>query len=259
MLTIALILIAILVTGVAVAISMHIQTSLPTAPVQYSYIIVKTYPHDNLAFTEGLLFDGSDLYESTGKLGNSSLRRVDLSSGEVEKQVNLSDTLFGEGLAIVNDSLVQLTWQNRIGFVYDKETFALLNTFSYQSEGWGLTFDGKTLVMSDGSANLYYLDPITYQTVSQITVKNGNSTVTNINELEYVNGDIYANIWHTQTIVIINPQNGYIKGWIDLTGIYQPHSSEDVLNGIAYDKSSDRLLITGKYWPNLYEIIIVPK
>jgi glutamine cyclotransferase len=182
-----------------------------------------------------------------------------LSSGEVQQQIKLSGNLFGEGLTLVNDSLVQLTWQNHVGFVYDKETFAVKGNFSYQTEGWGLTYDGTNLVMSDGTANLYFLDPVSYQQTGQVSVHDGNASVSNINELEYVNGDIYANIWHTQTIAIINPSTGEVKGWVDLSGLHQQTSYDDVLNGIAYDKQADRLFVTGKHWPNLFEIEITPK
>jgi len=165
---------------------------------------------------------------------------------------------FGEGLTVVNSSLVQLTWQNNIGFIYDKETLGLLGNFSYSNEGWGLTYGGDKLIMSDGTSNLTFLDPVTFQKVGQISVHDGNTPVTNINELEYVNGDIYANIWLQQKIVIINPQTGQVKGWIDLSGIYKSDDPNAVLNGIAYDSQTNRLFVTGKDWPNLYQITIAP-
>jgi glutaminyl-peptide cyclotransferase len=221
----------------------------------YTYKIVKTYPHDTNAFTEGLVFDNGALYESTGL--SSSLRRVDLESGSVQQEFVLSAEYFGEGLTVVNNSLIQLTWQNHIGFVYDKATFGLLRNFSYSIEGWGLTYNGSNLIMSDGSSNLYFLDPVTFQETSQVSVHDGNNSVTNINELEYINGDVYANIWLQQKIAIINPQTGTVKGWIDLTGIYHSNNPDDVLNGIAYDSQTDRLFVTGKDWPNLYQIKIV--
>jgi glutamine cyclotransferase len=234
-----------------------LNTSTSNGPTIYTYKIVKTYRHDPGAFTEGLVFDNGVLFESTGL--SSSLRRVDLESGNVLQKVSLSEEYFGEGLAVVNDSLVQLTWQNNIGFIYDKSTFSLLGNFSYETEGWGLTNDGNRLIMSDGSSKLTFLDPITFQKNGQVIVHDGNTSITNINELEYVNGDIYANIWLQQKIAIVNPQNGDVKGWIDLTGIYQSQSIDDVLNGIAYDSQNNRLFITGKYWPNLYQITITPK
>lgn len=255
----ALILLVALGAGIVLAVLIQTQPSAPTSPIQYTYKIVKTYPHDSGAFTEGLLFDNSSLYESTGEIGTSTLRRVDLSSGEVQQQIKLGDDFFGEGLARVNNSLIQLTWQNHIGFIYNKENLELRGNFSYSTEGWGLTFDGKNLIMSDGSQSLYFLDPVTYQSVGQVSVQDGNTSVTNINELEYINGDVYANIWQTQKIAIINPQTGEVKGWIDLSGLYQQKSYGDVLNGIAYDNQNDRLFVTGKYWPSLFEIEILPK
>jgi glutamine cyclotransferase len=237
-------------------------TPLPTistskAAATYTYKIVKTYPHDTSAFTEGLVFDNGVLYESTGM--SSSLRRVDLESGSIQKQIDLPAEYFGEGLTVVNDSLVQLTWQNHIGFIYDKATFGLLGNFSYSTEGWGLTYNGSCLIMSDGSSNLHFLDPVTYQKVGQVNVHDGSASITNINELEYVNGDIYANIWLQQKIAIINPQTGAVKGWIDLSGIYQTVDPNAVLNGIAYDTKTSSLYITGKDWPHLYQITITPK
>ena len=226
-------------------------------PTIYGYKIVKIYPHNTTAFTEGLVFDNGILYESTGEF--SSLRRVDLESGVVQQEVILPAEFFGEGLAVVNDSLVQLTWQNHVGFVYDKVTFDLRGNFTYSTEGWGLTYDNNHLIMSDGTSNLYFLDPTTFQKTGQVSVHDGNTSVTNINELEYVNGDVYANIWLQQKIAIINPQNGQVKGWIDLSGIYQSNDPNAVLNGIAYDSQTNRLYVTGKDWPNLYQITITPK
>ncbi len=243
------------------------QTPKSNSPVLYTYHVIKTYSHDTGAFTEGLVYDNGTLYESTGGYGDtfgvsssdvSSLRRVDLENGNVTKEILLASDYFGEGLTVVNGSLIQLTWQNGIGFIYNKETFALEGNFSYNTEGWGLTYDGKELVMSDGTSNLYFLDPVTFQKTGQVTIHNGNASVTNINELEYINGDVYANIWLTQKIAIINPQTGTVKGIIDLTGLYQPNG-ESVLNGIAYDSQTNRLFVTGKNWPNLYQITITPK
>ena len=219
--------------------------------------MVKTYPHDPTAFTEGLVFNNGVLYESTGEYGYSSLRKVNLENGNVLQKDLLPNQYFGEGLTVVNNSLVQLTWQSNIGFIYDKQTFGLLGNFSYSTEGWGLTYNGSELIMSDGTSNLYFLDPVTYHKVGQVSVYDGNTPVTNINELEYVNGDVYANIWLQQKIAIINPENGIVKGWIDLTGIYKSNNTNDVLNGIAYDSQTNRLFVTGKDWPNLYQITII--
>ena len=263
-----LVIVAVLVAGVASIVVLNSgQTQKPNSPVLYTYHVVNTYPHDTGAFTEGLVFDEGVLYESTGGYGTtfgshnsdvSSLRQVDLESGNVTKEILLAGEYFGEGLTVVNDSLIQLTWQNGIGFVYNKETFALEGNFSYHTEGWGLTYNGSELIMSDGTSNLYFLNPVTFQKVGQVSVHDGNASVTNINELEYINGDVYANIWLTQKIAIINPQTGTVKGWIDLTGLYQPNDENSVLNGIAYDSQTNRLFVTGKNWPNLYQITITP-
>jgi glutamine cyclotransferase len=234
------------------------STSNGPATPTYTYKIIKTYPHDTTAFTEGLVFDNGTLYESTGEYGSSSLRKVNLETGTVQKEISLPEQYFGEGLTVVNDSLVQLTWQSNIGFVYDKETFGLQGNFSYSGEGWGLTYDGNHLIMSDGTSNLTFLNPVTFQKTGQVTVHDANTQVININELEYVNGDVYANIWQQQKIAIINPQTGTVKGWIDLSGIHQSNNPDDVLNGIAYDTQTGRLFITGKNWPNLYQITITP-
>jgi len=228
------------------------------SPTLYTYHIVKTYPHNTSAFTEGLVFSNGSLFESTGEYGMSSLRRVNLQDGTVQQEVFLPDRYFGEGLTTVNDSLVQLTWQEKTGFVYDKQTLALTGNFSYSTQGWGLTYNGSELVMSDGTSNLYFLDPVTYQKTGQVSVHSGGTPVTNVNELEYVNGSIYANIWHQQKIAIINQQTGAVTGWIDLTGIHQSNNIDDVLNGIAYDQQTSNLYITGKNWPNLYQITITP-
>jgi glutaminyl-peptide cyclotransferase len=256
---VAVLFIAVIVLSAVVLLVLTYQGQTPQSPTAYGYRVINTYPHDTAAYTEGLIFHNGTLYESTGGLGTSYLRRVDLQTGNVLQQVDLSSGFYGEGLTLVNDSLVQLTWQNKVGFVYDAQTFGLMGNFSYATQGWGLTFDGNRLIMSDGTANLYFLDPASYAVIGQISVKDGNRSVTNINELEYVNGDVYANIWHTTNLAIINPTNGQIKGWIDLSGLHQPQGPDDVLNGIAYDQNTGRLFVTGKNWPNLYQIELVPK
>jgi glutamine cyclotransferase len=230
-------------------------------PATYSYRIVATYPHDPNAFTEGLTYSDGYLYESTGLYGQSSLRQVDLTSGQVIQQVNLSNQYFGEGIAIVNNTIIQLTWQSHIGFVYDKNNFALLSNFTYPTEGWGLTYNGTELIMSDGTSNLYFLNPTTFQQTGEVQVHDGNSSITEINELEYVNGTVYANIWHTNNIAKINPSTGQVEAWINLAGLAAQNvsgSSEAVLNGIAYDQQTNRLFVTGKDWANLYQIDLVP-
>ena len=231
-----------------------------STPINYTYEVIKTYPHDSDAFTEGLVFSNGFLYESTGLYGNSSLRRVDLETGQVLQTHRLPDQFFGEGIAIVNNTIVQLTWQSHSGFVYDENSFTILKKFTYQTEGWGLTYNGSQLIMSDGSANLYFLDPQTFEKTWQIEVHDNIGPVTNLNELEYVHGDIYANIWLQTRIAIINPQTGHVKAWINMTGLQNPtiQDPNSVLNGIAYDAKGNKLFVTGKMWPQLFEIKLVP-
>jgi glutamine cyclotransferase len=243
------------------------NASTNSAVAHYTYSIVNTYPHDTSAFTEGLAYSNGYLYESSGS-GNgpnyiSTLRRVDITTGDVVQEYTLPIQYFGEGIAIVNNTIIQLTWQTNIGFIYDKDTFALLGNFSFPTQGWGMTYDGKDLIMSDGSDNLYFLNTTTFQKVGEIQVHDGNSTIKYVNSLAYVNGEIYANIWLTNNIIIINPQTGQVKAWIDLTGLPASAASQTnsnaVLNGIAYDPQNNRLFVTGKDWNNLYQIKLVPE
>lgn len=228
-------------------------------PMHYTYSVVNTYPHDENAFTEGLVYENDSLYESTGLYGNSTLRRVNLETGEVLQLYTLPDEYFGEGITIFDDKIIQLTWREHKGFVYDRRSFDLLQEFNYSTEGWGITCDGTRLIMSDGTANLYFLDPATFEKVGQVEVHD-TAPVTQINELEYINGKIYANIWMEEKIAIINPQTGQVEGWIDLSGIQnlQNQDANNVLNGIAYDAKGDRLFVTGKRWPHLFEIKLIP-
>jgi glutaminyl-peptide cyclotransferase len=236
---------------------------LPTPPAEipvYGYRIIETYPHDPNAFTQGLIFADGVLYEGTGLNGRSSLRRVDLESGEIQQIVRLPDQYFGEGITIWNESIIQLTWRSQIGFVYDLESFELLGSFTYETEGWGLTHDETHLIMSDGSNVLYYLDPDTFDVVDQLPVFAGDKLVTQLNELEYIDGFIYANIWHSDRIARIDPESGQVTAWLDLSGLFPPAERPDpqaVLNGIAYDAEGDRLLVTGKLWPSLFWIELV--
>jgi len=257
----ALLILIVLLVGLFVALSNLGKSANNGGPLQYTYSVIHIYPHDVNAFTEGLVWSDGYLYESTGLYGSSTLRRVDLATGKVLKEFSLGSQYFGEGITIVNDSIIQLTWQEHLGFVYDKASFALLKDFAYSTEGWGLTYNGTYLIMSDGSNHLYFLNPLTFQRVGQVQVLDGSSPVTNINELEYVNGDVFANIFLQQKIAIINIQTGQIKAWIDLTGIQDTSgfNSEMVLNGIAYNNQSNQLFITGKDWPSLFEIKIIPK
>jgi glutaminyl-peptide cyclotransferase len=229
---------------------------------RYTYKIVKVYPHDPEAFTQGLLFDEGILYESTGLNGFSSIRRVDLESGAVLALVPLPAAFFGEGISIVGDQLYQLTWQEQTGFIYNKETFAVQKHFSYPTEGWGITFDGERLIMSDGTARLYFWDPTTLAQVGAVDVYDENGPVVRLNELEYIHGEIFANIWQTDAIARIDPITGAVVGWIDLTGLLPLEDrtpTTDVLNGIAYLPAGDRLFVTGKKWPKLFEIRLVPQ
>ncbi|MBI1742813.1 glutaminyl-peptide cyclotransferase [Candidatus Acetothermia bacterium] len=232
-----------------------------TTPV-YTYKIINTYSHDPNAFTQGLLYDHGIMYEGTGLYGESTLREVEFETGKVLRQKKLAGQYFGEGVALWKNELIQLTWQNQLGFVYDKESFQQLKTFNYLTEGWGITHDDKRLIMSDGSPNLYFLDPDTLKEIGRVEVRDQGRPVKNLNELEYINGEVYANIWLTNQIARINPETGQVVGWIDLSGLLRSEDitrDTDVLNGIAYDAEHDRLFVTGKKWPKLFEIKLIPK
>jgi glutamine cyclotransferase len=223
----------------------------------YTYGIVNTYPHDPGAFTEGLVFHDGVLYEGTGLKGQSTLRKVDLETGDVLQILELSSDYFGEGITICGDKIIQLTWKSHVGFVYDRDSFELLQEFHYSTEGWGITYDGEHLIMSDGTSTLHFLDPETFEEDRQIHVFDGNGAVDELNELEYVQGEIYANVWQTDRIARISPATGQVVGWIDLEGLLSAEDRSqtvDVLNGIAYDAANDRLFVTGKLWPELFEI-----
>lgn len=232
-----------------------------SAPVSYTYSVVSVYPHDRNAFTEGLVFEDGFLFESTGLYGESTLRRVELETGTVVHVHALPDEFFGEGITVFGDRIVQLTWQSRRGLVYSRDSFDLLREFSYDTEGWGITDDGSRLIMSDGTATLYFLDPETFERTGQVEVRDNNGPVTRLNELEYVRGYVYANVWMEERIAIVDPQTGQVEGWLDLSGIQGSESLgvEDVLNGIAYDAVGDRLFVTGKRWSQVFEIELVPK
>jgi glutamine cyclotransferase len=224
-----------------------------------SYRVVRVYPHDPEAFTQGLVYMDGALYEGTGLNGRSGLRKVRLESGEVLQLQRLAPELFGEGIAVWRDTIFQLTWQSGIGFIYDRSSFQRTGTFTYPGEGWGLTHDGTRLIMSDGTAWLRFLDPATQRETGRIQVMDGHTPVVHLNELEYVKGEVLANVWQTERIARISPATGKVNGWIDLTGLLAPGDAEraDVLNGIAYDAEKDRLFVTGKLWPKLFEIQIV--
>ncbi len=225
------------------------------------YEIVHSYPHDPEAFTQGLVFDNSVLYEGTGLYGHSTLRKVDLDTGSFFQAVDLPANVFGEGITLFGDKVIQLTWREKTGYVYDKASFQLLQQFAYDTEGWGLTHDGARLIMSDGSSTLYFLDPITFARTGSLSVRYNGRAVNRLNELEYVNGEILANIWQEDRVARIAPDTGRVKGWINLGGLLtaEERASADVLNGIAYDVQGGRLFVTGKLWPKLFEIRLLPK
>ncbi|BCR06041.1 glutaminyl-peptide cyclotransferase [Desulfuromonas versatilis] len=231
------------------------------APV-YGYRIVNSYPHDPGAFTQGLVYLEGVLYEGTGLQGSSSLRRVDLESGRVEQLQRLAGTLFGEGIAAWGDKLIQLTYRNRLLLVYDRASFRLLATHPYPREGWGITHDGQRLIVSDGTSVLRFLDPQTFAESGRVAIHDRGRPVERLNELEFVEGEIFANVWQTDRIARIDPQTGEVTGWIDLAGLLPPalrRGNTDVLNGIAYDAKGRRLFVTGKLWPALFEIELLPR
>ena len=229
------------------------------APIEYGFTVRNTYPHDPKAYTQGLEIQDGILYESTGEYGQSSLRAVQLETGEVLRKIDLPEQQFGEGLTIVGDKIIQLTWREGIGIVYNKANFEQIKTFPYQAsqEGWGICFDGQRYIKSDGSSRLYFLDKDSYRETGWIEVYNDQGPVDSINELEYINGKIYANVYMTDYIVIIDPETGKIEGQLNLIGLLpQSHQTPDtnVLNGIAYDQQNDKLYVTGKNWDSLFEI-----
>ena len=244
------------------AIAVYATAKSPISAPADSYQVVHVYPHDPKAFTQGLLYVDGHLFESTGLNGRSSIRMVDLFTGRVLQKYDLPAEYFGEGLTDWGSTLVQLTWKAQKAFVYDRFSFSLLRTFQYQGEGWGLTHDETSLIMSDGSSYLRFLDPKSFRETRRIHVTdNAGHGIENLNELECVRGEIYANIWQSDIIVRISPRTGKVLGWLDLSGIIDKRSlesSDAVLNGIAYDAKSDRLFITGKLWPKLFEIRVQP-
>jgi glutamine cyclotransferase len=231
----------------------------PTAgpiPV-YGYEVINTFPHDAAAFTQGLVFHDGVLLESTGQYGQSTLRRVELKTGKVLNQVEVGRQFFAEGLTLLNGKLYQLTWENNRGFIYEAGTFEKTGEFAYTGEGWGLTHDADSLILSDGTAQLRFIDPADYRVKRAINVNDRGRPVLQLNELEYVKGEIYANVWHQNRVARIDPQTGQVKSWIDLSGLLKPGdvtNGEAVLNGIAYDEVGDRLFVTGKLWPKLFEV-----
>ena len=237
-----------------------------TAPVRvatYGYEIVNTYPHDSGAFTQGLVYHQGQLYESTGLNGQSSLRRVELETGRVLRKVDVPSQYFGEGLVLFDNKFIQLTWINGVAFQYDFNSFEQTGSFRYAGEGWGITHDGQQLIMSDGTADIRFLNPSNFQEKRRVTVTDRGRPINRLNELEYIKGEIWANVWYTDRIARIQPATGNVIGWIDLSGLLKPEDTNgvhaDVLNGIAYDAERDRIFVTGKQWPKLFEIRVVEK
>lgn len=249
-------------TGVLFGLCFLASSSAAVAAAQPAdtYQVVHSYPHDAQAFTQGLVYVDGHLYESTGLEGHSSLRMEDLETGAIQQFQDVPARYFAEGLTNWDSTLIQLTWQSHVALVYDRSSFHFLRSFSYAGEGWGLTQDGKNLILSDGTAALRFLDPITFKEVRRVTVKDHGRPVTKLNELEFIHGQIYANIWYSDRIARISPVTGKVLGWIDLSGLLpkEQHSSAGaVLNGIAYDAAHDRLFVTGKLWPKVFEIRVI--
>jgi glutamine cyclotransferase len=234
----------------------HAEQAVPV----HTFRVVNVYPHDPAAYTQGLLYHDGFLFESTGLQGRSTLRKVKLETGEVVQQHRLAEQHFGEGLAAWKAQLVQLTWRSNIAFVYDLVSFAPRRTFTYSGEGWGLAMDGERFILSDGTDQLRFFDPETFRETRRVSVRDGALPVRELNELEFIRGEVYANVWHTDRIARISPQSGKVTGWIDLRGLMSTGyrlDPEAVLNGIAYDAANDRLFVTGKLWPRLFEIKVM--
>lgn len=232
------------------------------ATPEYTYKVVHIYPHDPASFTEGLEFRNGFLYESTGEEGHSVVRKVKLETGQVVEEIKLAPHLFGEGITILNHEIIQLTYRTQLGFVYDLPTMRQKRTFIYNGEGWALTNDGRQIYMSDGTAQIRVWDGVTLKEKRRITVHDGDGPIERVNELEWVGGEIYSNVWQTDLMLRISPVDGRVLGRVNLAGLLTPEDRRgrvDVLNGIAYDAARRRLFVTGKWWPKLFEIQIVPK
>jgi len=237
------------------------QASAPAKP-EYTFTVVQVFPHDTSAYTQGLAYRDGFLYEGTGRNGRSSLRKVRLETGEVIQRVDLGSEFFGEGITIVQNKVLQLTWTSKVAFVYDLNDFHLLRKFSYSGEGWGLATDGRELFLSDGTSEIRVLDVETFHEKRRLKIHDGSTPIEQLNELEFVEGQIFANVWHSNRIARISPQTGDVVGWIDLSGLLSSVyrlEPEAVLNGIAYDPSRKRLFVTGKLWPSVFEIRLAPK
>lgn len=241
---------------VASAVTIRAQTP------QYGYQVVHVYPHDRNAFTQGLEFRAGFLYEGTGLEGRSTVRKENLETGQVLQEIKLDPQYFGEGITVMNQEIFELTWKAQAGFIYNQASFRQLRTFNYSGEGWGLANDGQQIYMSDGTAEIRVWDPVTLQEKRRFTVRDQGRPVLFLNELEYVHGELFANVWQTDRVARISPRDGRVVGWINLSGLLPAEDRAepvDVLNGIAYDVLGDRLFVTGKLWPKLFQIKIIPK
>jgi glutamine cyclotransferase len=248
-----------LLIGVVVSLSYSLQTQPPDQGPDYT--VINSYPHDPEAFTQGLVYHDGRLYEGTGLRGRSTVRILELETGEITRIHHMPPEYFGEGITLHGDTIIQVTWQSRIGFVYDRRSLQVLDTFEISTEGWGLTHDGTSLILSDGTPTLRFLNPETFQETRSVEVHDGDEAVRLINELEYIEGVVYANIWKTDLIAVIDPHSGSVLNWLDLGELkehIEDRSSIDVLNGIAYDEESGHLFVTGKLWPLLFEIQLTP-
>jgi glutaminyl-peptide cyclotransferase len=253
---------ALLFCGLSLAFAQSDERVLSSPTPEYTFKVIHVFPHDPAAFTQGFAWRDGFLYEGTGLKGRSSLRKVSLETGKVIKQVDLSPEFFGEGITLFKDEIIQLTWQAQTGFVYRASDFRLLRRFSYRGEGWGLATHGQEIFMSDGTDEIRILNANTLSEKRRIKVHDGAASVAQLNELEFVDGEIFANVWQSDRIARISPQSGKVLGWIDLTGLLSPmyqRGSDAVLNGIAYDAATKRLFVTGKLWPSVFEIRVVSK
>lgn len=247
---------AVLAAVVAAGLAAWVQLRAARGGASGAVEVVAAYPHDPMAFTQGLAVANGRLYEGTGRYGASSIRRVDLETGRVEQRRELNARYFGEGITILDGRLYELTWRAGLGIVYDLESFDLLETFRYPGEGWGLANDGERLILSDGTSTLRFLDPESFEELGRVTVREDGTPLDRLNELELVDGEVWANVWYEDRIVRIDPETGEVLGALDLSRLYpaSQRGSEAVLNGIAYDAEADRLFVTGKNWPQLFEI-----
>jgi glutaminyl-peptide cyclotransferase len=250
-----------MILSLLIALLALAQAPAAAAPPVYDARIVRTYPHDRGAFTQGLFYLDGQLYESTGQVGRSTIRRVRLQDGRTLQSVSIPPGQFGEGIVNWRDQIVSITWMGGIGYRWDRRTLRRLGEWHYPGEGWGLTQNGTDIIMSDGTPELRFLDPATLAERRRVTVTVDGRPVERLNELEWVNGEIFANVWHTAFIVRIDPASGRVTGVIDLRQLVSDNrgGEDDVLNGIAYDVARDRLFVTGKNWANLYEIDLVPR